>query len=448
MSSAPVYTAAGARQLDRAAVAEAAARAAQQQAVAREAEAMAQLRIEQAQAQAAEQARERAFARQAVEAEQAQARRAAKAARRADRRTARAEIWTARRPLLVVIPMMATSAAVALPAQYVYYAGVTGNAWSGATIAGMVEGGTWLGAALESSAINRRRPAGFYRGLTWTLAGLAAAVNFAHGLTLVVDGKSSGGWQVGVVFALASLMGVVSWSAYVRLRTHQDSDTSPEQLRLAAWRRLRYPRLSWRAASLRAAIGPSLSVADAWVQVWAEHHGAPAGLQPVAPLETVEVVGVDPVEPREVVTAPVDLDRVDLDHKAESVESGGSLDLLELISGQQDDPPPAVDSTTAQAVALAGASLGSAVEVRPVVPVWIEPLADWGEPDRLVPDQDDDVDSVTVDLLSDLAAAIAAGDLPEDASAEAVRKYLGIAWRTAKSLLDERDTRARTAVAA
>ena len=437
---APVYTSAGARQLDRAAVAEAAARAAQQQAVTREAEAMAQLRIEQAQALAAEQARERAIARRAVEAEQAQAQRAAKALRRVKRRAARADVWTARRPLLVVFPMMATSAAVALPAQYAYYAGVTGNAWSGATIAGMVEGGTWLGAALESSAINRRKPAGFYRGLTWGLAVIAAAVNFAHGLTLTdTHGKEMGGWQVGVVFALASLMGVVSWSAYVRLRTHQDSDTSPEQLRLAAWRRLRYPRLSWRAASLRAAIGPSLSVADAWVQVWAEHHGAQAGLQPVAPIKRVEPVEVEPVE----------LDRLDLDHNGESVESGGLLDLLELIGRQQDDPSPALDSVTAKAPApLAGTSLRSGVEARPVVPVWIEPPADRVELDRLDLDQDDDIDSATEDLLSDLAAAIAAGDLPEDASAEAVRKYLGIAWRTAKSLLDERDTRARTAVAA
>lgn len=442
MSTTQVFTASGARELDRAAAAEAGARAAQQQVVTREAAALAEIRVGEARAEAADRARQREAERRAALGEQAAARKAEQDRARAERRAARAAMWTHRRPLLVVFPMMGVSAAVALPAQFAYYESATNSAWSGATIAAMVEGGTWLGAALESSAINRRKPAGFYRALTWSLAGTAAAVNLAHGMTM-----TGGGWQVGVVFALASLMGVVAWSAYVRLRTHQDSETSAEHLRLAMWRRLRYPRLSWRALSLRAAIGPALSIEDAWVQVWAEHHASrpvrwwdqttPAVLAPasVAPPEPVPVlVEVDQLDPPGAVPA-VEVDPISAGARAipaAEADPFGTLDLLELV----DPLPPALQAVAIQSPRPAR------VEARPVAPVWIEPPAlDPVEVDPLDPADAERVE----ELLGELGAAIEDGDLPAEPSAEAVRKHLGIAWRTGRELLGEHERRMRAA---
>lgn len=436
-------TAHGARQLDRAAATEATARAAREQAATREAEALVEIRVAEARAEAARRAQDRDSARRDALAERAAARRAAAIERRAQRRAVRAAVWTQRRPLLVVVPMMATSAAVALPAQFEYYRARTGSDWSAATIAAMVEGGTWLGAALESAARDRGKPAGFYQGLTWVLAGAAAGVNLAHGLAM-----KNGGWQVGAVFALASLMGVISWSAYMRLRTHEHAEVSAEQVRLAMWRRLRYPRLSWQAASLRAAIGTQLGAEQAWAQVWDEHHGprrvetAPtrveARVEAVEP--ALESVDLDPGEGRPGVPVRVEVDPIALLWGTEAVEPLMAVEAGAFTGRAASLDPVEVDPAPVPVPAGRGTA-GPGLDRPQVEPVWIEPALSEASEDSPWPEGISDRTDEA--LLAELGAAIEGGDLPPHPSAEAVRQQLKIRWARANSLLEQRDARAK-----
>lgn len=187
----------------------------------------------------------------------ASARRERRAAARARRRAAMAE----HRAILAVVPIMATSAGVALPAQYSEYLGVTGSVWSACAIAAMVEGGTWAGAAMEASAQARRQPVGVYRALTWGCAAVAAAMNVAHG----VQADSP---LLATAYGMSSLLGPTVWAVYSRMRGHVVSGRSGDELRLAAARRLLYPALSWQALRLRAAHGVAVSADEAWAAVW------------------------------------------------------------------------------------------------------------------------------------------------------------------------------------
>jgi hypothetical protein len=389
--------------------------------------------VAEARAEAALRAREADTARRDVAAERAAARRDAADERRAQRRAMRAAVWTQRRPLLVVVPMMATSAGVALPAQFAYYSARTGSGWSAATIAAMVEGGTWLGAALESAARERGKPAGFYQGLTWVLAGAAAGVNLAHGLSM-----EHGGWQVGAVFALASLMGVISWSAYMRLRTHEHTGVSAEEVRLAMWRRLRYPRLSWRAASLRAAIGTGLGAEQAWAQVWDEHHGSRRVEAGSGRVESVEARGelrdLDRDESRPGGSGRVEVDPIAFLWGTEAAEPRAAVEA----------GPPAgravpLDRVEVDSAPVPAPAAGTGGDRPPVVPVWIEPVLSGAGGD--LPWSEAGSDRTDEALLVELAAAIGAGELPAGPSVESVRLRLGIRWARAKTLLDQHEGR-------
>ena len=240
--------------------------------------AMARLQVEQARAAAR---REERAAEQAARAEL----RKAAAAERRERRTAardrRRASWTQRRALLWVLPIMAMSAAVALPAQLDAFRALTGSAWLAVAIAAMVEGGTWAGAAMESIAVRREQPTGVYVVLTWGCASVAAGMNVAHGLA-PSDGRE-GSAQLALVYGLASLLGPTVWAVYSRLQRHIVSGRTGEQALLAAVRRARYPLESWRALSLRAARGADVTVEDAWATVWAAREARAAARRSPAP---------------------------------------------------------------------------------------------------------------------------------------------------------------------
>jgi hypothetical protein len=274
--------------------------------------------------------------------------------------------------------MMAASAGVALPAQCTAYGLATHSPLAGAVIAVMVEGGTWMGAALESAAIDARQPQGRYRVLTWGLASIAAGVNVAHGL-------DRGGWQVAVVFGLASLLGPISWAAYSHLRSGTVSGRTAEDVRRAAWRRIWHPVLSWRAADLRATTAMGLDPEQAWQQAWTARldrdrrrredrvsSRVERSKTPVDPTDRVESTGVEPSH---------------LDRSSTQVET--STEAVEVIgSGRVEDRPLRV----------------------------VAPRRGREE----------------AQVQADLVAALREGRLTVDSSVEAVRVELGMAWRTAR----------------
>ncbi|WP_248959815.1 hypothetical protein [Sphaerisporangium perillae] len=81
------------------------------------------------------------------------------------------------------------------------------------------------------------------------------------------------GPQAGVVLALASLLGILLWELTASLAAKAASKRSAAEIRRAAWRRVRYPRLSWAAASIRAARGEDCTTDQAWAAAWIDRYG-------------------------------------------------------------------------------------------------------------------------------------------------------------------------------
>lgn len=129
-----------------------------------------------------------------------------------------------------------------------------------------LEGAAWYLAFLTHRAIKAHLPAGGYRAWTWGLASLAAAMNLWHGWKAY-------GPQAGVVLALASLLGILLWELTASLAVQTESKRSAAEIRRAAWRRVRYPRLSWAAVSIRAARGEDCTTDQAWVAAWIDRYG-------------------------------------------------------------------------------------------------------------------------------------------------------------------------------
>jgi hypothetical protein len=339
-----------------------------------------------------------------------------------------------------VLPIMGMSAAVALPAQFEQYRLITGSSWSAVAIAAMVEGGTWTGAALESTAVAAGRPAGAYRALAWSLAGVAAGMNVAHGV-------AAGSPQLAVTFGLASLMGPIAWTAYQRLHGQEVAGRTGEEIRLAAIRRLRYPVLSWRAVSLRAARGITLSPEDAWTQVWAARSERRARLRSpatrssrsieadrveVTPIgsgaievgapdpigaQSIGSIGLPAIGSRSIESGPIESDRVE----AQPIES----DPIESVVAESDRiESDRVGSSRVRSKSIRSARSGS---------------IESGRSDR-----SDRVGalgagrSVSVEVLrARLVDLITAGQLPTAPSAEAIRKALAIGPARARQLRDE-----------
>ncbi|WP_345095624.1 DUF2637 domain-containing protein [Planomonospora venezuelensis] len=128
-----------------------------------------------------------------------------------------------------------------------------------------LEGAVWYVAYLIHRASEAGLPTGVYRAWAWILAGVAAGMNYWHGAT------SAGGAQRGAVLALASLLGVGLWELTVRLRERRQRGRTVTEARTAAWRRLRYPILSWNAGSIRSARG--CTIGDAWTAAWIDRYG-------------------------------------------------------------------------------------------------------------------------------------------------------------------------------
>ncbi|HVK05099.1 MAG TPA: hypothetical protein VM490_16600, partial [Armatimonadaceae bacterium] len=104
-------------------------------------------------------------------------------------------------------------------------------------------------------------PVGSLRRWMWVLAGIAAAINAAHGIEK--DGAAAG-----LALGALSLLGVLLHS----IRQGLDTAKAVGRNRgLEIWRRIRYPRLSLAAASIRAA--RELDQDAAWQLAWIDRFG-------------------------------------------------------------------------------------------------------------------------------------------------------------------------------
>lgn len=218
----------------------------------------------------AERDRVEAERRARVEAERAERRRArveARAARRTARRAAlagAAAAVRARVPALVGAVAIGAPMVIAWRGQLEFARTVMQLGTLAVAVPVALEGAVLYTAHLTHRAVAAGLPAGRYRVMTWALALVAASMNlWHHGSDL----------QVGVVYALASLLGIVLWELTTGLRGHVRSGRSGAEIRAAAWRRIRYPRLSWAAASIRAARGPACSPEEAWALAWRDRYG-------------------------------------------------------------------------------------------------------------------------------------------------------------------------------
>ncbi|KAB2351607.1 DUF2637 domain-containing protein [Actinomadura rudentiformis] len=131
-----------------------------------------------------------------------------------------------------------------------------------------IEGSVLYSAFLTHRAVAEGLPAGRYRALTWTLAGVAAGMNFWHG-------HAAGSAQVGVALALTSLLSIVLLELTVALRkartTKQQTGRDAAQIRRALIRRVRYPRLSIATAAIAAA--RDIPTDQAWHAAWVDRYG-------------------------------------------------------------------------------------------------------------------------------------------------------------------------------
>ncbi|MFI6534212.1 hypothetical protein ACIBHY_17255 [Nonomuraea sp. NPDC050547] len=157
-----------------------------------------------------------------------------------------------------------------------------------------LEGAVWYVALLEHRAGRAGLPTGIYRAWAWILAAVAASMNFWHGAT------SAGGAQRGAVLALASLLGVGLWQLTICLRAGRQRRRTLAQARTSWARRIRYPRISWTAWSIRTALGPDCTPEAAWAAAWERWH--PAAVAPERPVTVVRrawtyTAGADRTEP-------------------------------------------------------------------------------------------------------------------------------------------------------
>lgn len=187
--------------------------------------------------------------------------------RRDRRRAARAE-WVRRLPeygraalwaTMIVLPISLAWQAQALFALNTLHIAAPFNHGFPASI----ELAAWL-CAFEAHLRRRRgESAGLMPTYMWSLAGVAAVINASHGL-------AEAGVPAALGLATTSMLGIVLHSARQGLDAGKASGTA--HVRLALWRRFRYPRLSLAATSLRAA-RDGLTVEQAWTLAWRDRFG-------------------------------------------------------------------------------------------------------------------------------------------------------------------------------
>lgn len=127
-----------------------------------------------------------------------------------------------------------------------------------------VELGAWLCAFEAHRRARAGLPTGSLTRWMWVLALIAAGINFSHGL-------ADGGPAAGIALSALSLLGVLLHSIRQGLDAAAAHSNPRRALALVVWRRVRYPRLSLAAASIRAA--REIDAATAWTLAWLDRYG-------------------------------------------------------------------------------------------------------------------------------------------------------------------------------
>lgn len=181
------------------------------------------------------------------------------------------------RTLAATVAAITVSVAVALPAQCLWFIGklVGGTnhlAFNPQTLMAfaspvLVEGLTWLCAVLYADSVHRGSPQRIYRLATLVFSGIAAAINFSHGVAISPI--------VGTVFALASLMGVGAWELYMLRSRTVSSGMSAEEIKLWALRWRKYGGVMRETGRIRAVFGLRVPLEQAWRMAYVRRVGNP-----------------------------------------------------------------------------------------------------------------------------------------------------------------------------
>ncbi|TWP51469.1 DUF2637 domain-containing protein [Lentzea tibetensis] len=253
-----------------------------------------------------------------------------------------------------------------------------------------VEAGAWVCAFEAHRRARRGAPIGSLLTWMWLLSGIAAGIQLGHATT-------DYGPVAGVALAAMSLLGVLLHHIRSTVdRAAVEGRTSAE-LRRAAWRRVRFPRLSWAAASIAAARGAGITADQAWTAAWTDRYG----------------VGPDSSRRDRSLARVI----VRHQHKAdrEAARNGG----LVIVGG-------VILPVTVPVLESAGIAAPPTVDTVSEVPA---DESETGIVQAQLPEK-------TAQLLIKVRSAVAAGELPARPSASAIRAMFKGASETASDVRD------------
>ncbi len=127
-----------------------------------------------------------------------------------------------------------------------------------------IEAGAWVCAFEAHRRSQRGAPVGALPRWMWTLAGIAAAINLAHG-------TADFGPVAGLALAVLSLLGVLLHHIRQNLNAAEATGTRPRRIAQPWLRWALFPRLALTAA--RIAVRADYSPAEAWEAAWIDRHG-------------------------------------------------------------------------------------------------------------------------------------------------------------------------------
>jgi len=186
------------------------------------------------------------------------------------------------RTLVATVAAVVVSVTVALPAQALWFLdrmvgrdqhghlniGVDPQTLIALAAPVLVEGLTWLSAILYADSV--KTPGGTqrtYRLTTVAFSLIAASINFSHGVQT--------NFVVGLVFAMASLMGVGAWELYMMRSRHISSGMSSEEMKLWALRWRKHPKVMREVGRIRATFGVQVPREVAWRMAYVRRIGNP-----------------------------------------------------------------------------------------------------------------------------------------------------------------------------
>jgi len=195
------------------------------------------------------------------------------------------------RTLVATVAAIVVSSAVALPAQALWFLDrLVGRNQQGHYNIGpdpqtlmalssplLVEGMAWYCAHLYADSVQRRVPQRLYRLGTLAFSCFAASINFSHG--------AATNTAMGLVFAMASLMGVGAWELYMLRSRHENSGMTGDEIKLWALRWRRHPRVMREASRIRATFGLAVPREVAWRMSYIRKIG-----NPTVPVATTDEV--------------------------------------------------------------------------------------------------------------------------------------------------------------